>query len=221
MEPHVDGRSRLEDCPECHHCERHIHLEEEIVVLEVGFPSMGDEGLEFLDLVAQDDDYMYKPMLFHRDCWGEIYHDYNERMKDEKPVGWPGSLIECDICTSDICARETTGQLREGKLVISARRPNHQTTLRVIFNRGPLFLCIACLAGINDECSLWEEVDHDGECEEGRKVRCWRTGCKERCDRATCARCTSDNVEVHNTVDGYVAVACLNCGLDRQLDQKV
>jgi len=179
------GRPHTETELQCPQCDKNIHLGEEVVVLRVirpeGFdPATGVTFSDFLD--EEEDDFLYTPFTFHRACWAEVFTDYEESIKDDKPVLAAGGVVECDGCTSDIMRGEVTGLVTPGTLVLSRRRPNGEPALGLSAVTASLYICIACLVGINtSHLEMWEGLSQDGECDNGLKERCWRTGCQHKC----------------------------------------
>ena len=212
MASNVEFAAEIETGQICSYCNEAIHVAQEIVLLKIVEPDMGEKGVETVDYTDDDNDYLYDPYTFHRDCWAEVYHDHESLVEDEKPVGSAGSLIECAICSSDILRLETTAEAVLGELHISPRRPNHERAFRVVNEKDRLYLCIQCIVSINEKLELWDGLDHSGECAEGIITRCWRRpGCENHCKLEVCTRCKGGNIEAPDPRWPAIRV-CKDCG---------
>lgn len=215
----------------CSYCDGAIHLKEEIVIVEVGVPAMSDGTFEFQCYETnEEDDYLYTPAIFHQECCAELWNDREEAVKDEKPVGCTSSVIECYICASDICGDETTAQFNYGRVELSLRSPNGERAYRIV-SKSQSYVCIECIFNMNTQCEMWPEIDHSGECDDGRKERCWRTGCKTGCKKiGECPSCKGRTEQRCLTLDGsrkpeaheqgYLFWICQDCGHKSYVENK-
>lgn len=171
----------------CAFCSEDIHSVEELQMLQVVYPNLPNGKVEYYDIESDSGGYQYQPRFFHLQCWEEVEEQLNEILEEYDPFADETGICECCICGAGILAWETTGLLSFGELRRAQRMPNGESTFYFDeCNVDPRVICIACLWTINHELvKLWDEVNHNGECEEGTLYRCWRdSNCRNGCCRA-------------------------------------
>lgn len=181
----TDGWALWGECP---FCGKKIVIDEQVILATVVTPHFANGGLVTIDVVDDDGDYTYDPTFYHQECWSEMYYDYENFIKHKKPVGCASSLVECDLCTSDILAEETSVLVLTGNVTKSPRSPNNLISLSFEVPPGLAYraiLCIECASKMKytegNHSALWPGLDHSGECERGLRERCWRSGCSTSC----------------------------------------
>lgn len=175
------GHADLETEHVCAYCDKGIELLDEILLLQVVYPTAnGGGGDEFLIIENNQGDFAYTPYYFHMHCWEEIAADVDAHNAEEEvdPMFNGRGHWECDSCTSNILPWETSGLLDEGELRRSQRQPNGKPTIH--FHRTTeqrRLYCAVCLLYINESLiEMWTPFNHNGECAEGTARRCWRNG---------------------------------------------
>lgn len=162
----------------CAYCEANLDLLEEVLLLQVVYPNRVNGHDEFYDLENDaGTSYEYTPYYFHMECWEEIGADLDTHNEEVAALAHEYGIHECDSCTSDILAWELTGLLTEGEFRTSQRAPNGEPTTYFHSNTKPRCYCAACLLHVNNEIlEMWENFSHNGECQDGTLLRCWRSG---------------------------------------------
>lgn len=176
----------------CAHCGEDIHVTDEIFLLQVVYAGYDEQG-NFNHFILQNSegDYIHEPQFFHLGCWEDLWEDFELLIEDMPPLMDPEphlQIAECYGCKSSVRAYETAGLLSFGELRRSRRSPDGDST--IYFdpcnnNNKSELICIACLFRLNDELfEMWDDLGHNGVCEEGLHERCWRNGtCTHGCHR--------------------------------------
>lgn len=169
----------------CAECGSDLKLTEEIFLLRVVQPVRSPSGVQNVDILNQDEDYLYAPTFFCFDCWEELQEELQESMEDIPPVMDVGGIIECDICRSDILPEETMVVADFGELHWSERNPSGAYTIKFVEMQKDVHVCVSCARNMEESRStpIWElEINPKPGlqvCAEGLFERCWRYGnCK-------------------------------------------
>jgi hypothetical protein len=165
-----------------------IEYTDGVVIVLVVRPFLVDGRLTFYDMkTADEDDYLYQPVIFHARNWDDIQEQYKEFLDEKTPVPCAYPVVNCTFCKSGVQAGEVMGVATFGEVHRSQRNPdlraygNHFVNL----DRSPSMFCIACLRDLNHEVqTLWEDgVSQNDECSDGTYMRCWRHGCDGNCEK--------------------------------------
>ncbi len=202
------NRERFETAvKECGHCARNCHLGDEVVLVRIVEPAIeGDGTLDLLDYEDTDDseegEYLFQPYVFHRECWAEIYADFETSAQNDHDGEYPmpritdpAGLLDCEHCKSEMRAGETILVMGSGKLSLALRKPDGADTPAFHENESKRgFLCLVCTRVLNEAViEMWDEdtLTQGDECAQGRVRRCWKTeSCKDGCPlRRDCKRC--------------------------------
>ena len=168
----------------CAKCSDAILLTYEVYLLRVVIPVVStDGGLEYMDVEAEDRDYMYEPRYFEFGCWEDVRDNLREDLENAPSIQDDKAILDCGICESGICRGEYLGLATWGEVRCSQRMPEGEAThIFELEDISPFPICISCLSKMNDEICLWDDpVDQEGSCDEGTHQRCWRQGCMDVC----------------------------------------
>jgi hypothetical protein len=166
----------------CSSCSSLINYSDEVWMLRVVQPQVLNGTLLYHDLLDDDGLYKYQPLFFEFECWEAIESELEEFFEencfcstDEESL----SIIECDICGSDIREWEVMGVAQFGELHRSQRSPDGTSGSSFAYMGTDHHVCISCLCHLDGgDNVLWgddvEVLPGRWACRGGLFERCWR-----------------------------------------------
>ncbi len=171
----------------CVNCGDDIRLTEEVFLIAFTRPYQTPEGVVFYELTITSVPIpVGVPCFYCFTCWEEQKEALQDNSEDELPIQEDDgkALLECDICSSDICHGETFATETFGELQWSERSPNGQATVAFIPMGDASHICVDCISNAEEDQAFQIQVSEveDEEpitCQLGKHLRCWR-------DRSRC-----------------------------------
>lgn len=141
------------DCDRC--CEALLYGDE-IVLLEPGAVSLGNNKELFWELLQGDDgDYLCEPIVMHFGCWEDLLEDLYENVRDTPTPDGDGDVF-CGVCERDVPLFSPLIILSVCELQHSKRTKKPTATFTSTCN--PSAICLKCGALDQDLLDIWNAL---------------------------------------------------------------
>ena len=160
---------------ECGSCGEELNAHGEVFLLQVVRPyvvvsaTTHEAQIQFEAQTKENGDYTDYPYFFHGDCWSEMNDELIELIGTVQPDHSPEAICRCNYCHAGVIEGDLLGIVHYGAFKLSLQQPNGHDALEHTMERGPTYICSACLCELNLNVveGLWGEesqvMDAEGE----------------------------------------------------------